>query len=104
MDINDFYSNIGSKVNKMSSDNKKVLIIDFFESIKRFKRIFNTEGFSFDASFYNEYTILIGYSYLKKFRQYDEKSKTFLRQLSNSFNKEIEGFLELSNEWKDECL
>ena len=104
-DIDDFYSMIEKKVNKMNKDDKKELITDFFESIKRFKGIFNTEGFSFDAWFYNEYTLLVGYSFLKEFEkeygQYDEKSKKFLRELSDSFNKAIEGFLELSNEWKN---
>jgi hypothetical protein len=104
-DIDDFYSMIEKKVNKMNKDDKKELITDFFESIKRFKGIFNTEGFSFDAWFYNEYTLLVGYSFLKEFEkeygQYDEKTKKFLRELSDSFNKAIEGFLELSNEWKN---
>lgn len=104
-DIEECYSIIENKIKKMSRDDKKGLIIDFFESIKRYKGIFNTEGFSFDVWFYNEYTLLVCYLYLKgcekEYGQYDEKSKKFLTQLSDSFNKAIEGFLELSNEWKN---
>ena len=103
-DIDDCFLRIGNKFKKMSKEDKKGLIIDFFESIKRFRGIFNTEGFSFEAWFYNEYTLLIGYLYLKEcereYGQYDEKAKKFLIELSYSFNKAIEGFLELSNEWK----
>ena len=104
-DINVLFTNIENKVNKMDKDEKKALINDFFESIKRFKGIFKTEGFSFDSWFYNDYTLLIGYTYLKEFEkeygQYDEKSRKFLRQLSDAFNRAIEGFNELSNEWKN---
>lgn len=78
-DINGLFTNIENKVNKMDKDEKKALINDFFESIKRFKGIFKTEGFSFDSWFYNEYILLIGYMYLKEFEkeygQYEEKSK-----------------------------
>ena len=89
----------------MNEDEKKQMVSDFFESIKRYKGNFNTEGFPFDSWFYNEYTLLVGYTYLKEFEkeygQYDEKSKKFLRQLSDSFNNAIEGFGALGQEWKD---
>lgn len=104
-DIDSFYIQIENQVNKMKKDDRKRMINDFFDSIKRFKGSFNTEGFSFDAWFYNEYTLLVGYTYLKTFEkeygQYDEKSKKFLRQLSDAFNKAIDGFKELGNEWKN---
>lgn len=104
-DINNFFIEIGNQIDKMKKEDKKNLINDFFDSIKRFKGSFNTEGFSFDAWFYNEYTLLVGYTYLKRFEkeygQYDEKSIKFLRQLSDAFNNAIEGFKELNSEWKN---
>ena len=54
-------------------------------------------------SFFNEYTLLCGYSYLKDFEreygQYDEKSKKFLRQFVKSLNEAIDGFDKISKDW-----
>ena len=103
--IDNLFEEIEIKIKKMSSNDKKKLIKDFFESIKSYKGSFNTEGFSFDPWFYNEYTLLVGYTYLKNFEkeygQYDEKSKKFLRQISDAFNEAIEAFQNLYKEWKD---
>ena len=105
VDLDDLFEMIERKIKKMSKEDKTKFIKDFFESIKRYKRSFNTEGFSFDSWFYNEYTLLVGYTYLKEFEkeygQYDEKSKKFLCNLSVAFNNAIEGFEKLSNEWKN---
>ena len=100
-DINDFYYQIEQEIK--SNKNKSAFIKEFFSSIERFKGVFTTRGFNFDAYFYNEYTLLVGYTLLKKFEkdygQYDEKSKSFLRELCSSLNKAIDGFLELSKDW-----
>ena len=100
-DINDFYYQIEQEIK--SNKNKSAFIKEFFSSIERFKGVFATRGFNFDAYFYDEYTLLVGYTLLKKFEkdygQYDEKSKSFLRELCSSLNKAIDGFLELSKDW-----
>lgn len=101
-DINDFYYDIEKEIKK--NDNKKALVKEFFSSIERFKGTFETDGFNFDAYFYNEYTLLVGFTLLKKFEkdygQYDEKSKNFLRELCSALNNAIDGFLQLSEEWE----
>ena len=99
--IDSLFSNIEDKVKKIKD--QKEFIQEFFNSIKRFKGVFETEGFNFDAYFYNEYTLLCGYSYLKDFEreygQYDEKSKKFLRQFVKSLNEAIDGFDKISKDW-----
>ena len=99
--INSLFTNIKDKVAKIKD--KKEFIQEFFNSIKRFKGVFKTEGFNFDAYFYNEYTLLVGYTYLKDFEreygQYDEKSKKFLRQFAKSLNEAIDGFDKISKDW-----
>ena len=95
------------KIEKQIKDikDKKVIINEFFHSIKRLKGYYNTEGFNFDAYWYNETTLLFGYLYLKEFSvelgEYDEKTRKYLKELSNSLNKAIDGFQELSKEWED---
>ena len=99
--IDSLFSNIEDKVKKIKD--QKEFIREFFDSIKRFRGVFETEGFNFDAYFYNEYTLLCGYSYLKDFEreygQYDEKSKKFLRQFVKSLNEAIDGFDKISKDW-----
>ena len=99
--INSLFTNIEDKVAKIKD--KKDFIQEFFNSIKRFKGVFKTEGFNFDAYFYNEYTLLVGYTYLKDFEreygEYDEKSKQFLRQFAKSLNEAIDGFDKISKDW-----
>ena len=103
--IDELYQKIENELEYKNNNNKKELVQEFFNSIRRFKGVFNTEGFNCDAYWYNEYTILVGFSYLKKFEkeygQYDEKSKNFLREFSSSINNAIDGFLELSKEWEN---
>ena len=102
-DINFLFSRIKNKVDNISD--KKETIKQFFEGIKKFKGIFLTFGFNFDAYFYNEYTLLIGSEYFKEFQndygEYDEKSKNFLRDLCETFNEAIDDFQKLSDEWKE---
>lgn len=100
--INNLYSNIEQELE--SNHNKNKLVKEFFKSIERFKGVFQTDGFNFDAYWYNEYTLLVGFTLLKRFEneigQYDDKSKNFLRELCTSLNRAIEGFLDLSKEWE----
>ena len=102
-DIESLFSNIKYKVDNIS--NKKESINQFFDGIRKFKGIFATQGFNFNAYFYNEYTLLIGYEFLKQFEkdygEYDEKSKKFLTDLCNTFNEAIDDFEKLSKEWKE---
>ena len=94
-------SNIKAEVEKLKD--KKKVIKEFFESMSKFKGYFATQGFNFDAYFYNETTLLIGLQYFKRFKndygEYDEKSQNYLKELCNSLNAAIENFNELSIEW-----
>ena len=101
-DINKFYNDIQQELK--ANKKQKVTIKEFFSSIEKYKGTLKTNGFDFNAYFYNEYTLLVGYTLLKKFEkkylEFDEKSKNFLRELCTSFNKAIDGFLSLSKEWE----
>ena len=91
-------------VNKM--EDQKTEVEQFFNDIKRYKGVFETQGFNFDAFFYDTFTLLIGYEYLKEIGNknhsvfYDEQSKKFLRDLCNNLNNAIDGFAELSKMWE----
>ena len=101
-DIDNLYSRLEYKVKNL---NEKETISKFFKSIERFKGTFKTEGFLFDAWYYNDYTISIGYNYLiefeKEYTHYDDNSKNFIKEFSLSINKAIDSFEEISKEWKD---
>ena len=102
-DIELLLTTLKNKVDKLS--NKDEIARQFFDGIKKFKGLFATYGFNFDAYFYNEYTLLIGSEYFKQFKndygEYDKKSKDFLRDLCNTFNDAINDFKKLSEEWKE---
>ena len=93
------------KIDELKAEDKEKIIKDFFESIKRFKEPFKIAGFDFNAYWYNEYTLLIGAIFLKEFEidygEYDEKCKNYIKQLSESLNKAIDGFQDLSKEWEE---
>jgi hypothetical protein len=101
-DIEELYSRLEKKVKNL---NEKETISKFFKSIERFRGFFKTEGFLFDAWYYNDFTISIGYNYLiefdKEYGQYDDKSKNFIKEFSLSLNKAIDSFEEISKEWKE---
>ena len=101
-DIEQIYHRLKEKVKDL---NEKETINNFFKSIERFKGYFNTEGFIFNPYFYNEYTISLGYNYLiefeKEYGQYDDKTKNFIIDFSNTLNKAINSFEEISKEWKE---
>ena len=100
VDIDGLYHELEQEYKKID---KKKYVNNFFNSIERFKGSFNTDGFSFNSWFYNEYTLIIGALYLKRFDkeygEYDDKSKNFLRELCTALNEGIDGFNELSKEW-----
>ena len=104
-DIDNLYSNIESEIKKLTDDDKKKIKSQFFDSIKNYKRSFNTEGFPFDAWFYNEYTFLVGNMYLKTFTKeygkYDKQAKKFLKKLSTALNSAIDSLGDLAEEWKE---
>ena len=90
------------ELNKLK--NKKEEVANFFSGIEKFKNSFKTDGFNFNAYFYNEKTLLIGYLYLKQFKselgEYDDIFKNFILELCMAFNESIEGFKKLENDWK----
>ena len=100
VDIDGLYHELEQEYKEID---KKKYVNNIFNSIERFKGSFNTDGFSFNSWFYNEYTLLIGALYLKRFDkdygEYDDKSKNFLRELCTALNEGIDGFNELSKEW-----
>ena len=105
-DIDKLYSDLDSEYNKVNDKTK--MRNDFFDSIKNFKGTFSTEGFNFDAYFYNQYTLLIAFIYLKRLQKAEkeigllnEKTKKFIKEFSNTINKSIDVFDDLSNEWKE---
>ena len=101
-DIEQIYHRLEEKVKDL---NEKETINNFFKSIERFKGYFKTDGFIFDPYFYNKYTISLGYNYLiefeKEYGQYDDKTKNFIKDFSNTLNKAINSFEEISKEWKE---
>ena len=100
-DINSLYLETYQKVEKIEDPEKESY--EFFNSIKRFKDIFDTEGFTFDAWFYNQFTLLMGHIFIKRYEKdfghYDEKSKDFIRDLAMNINKGIDGFKAIGEEW-----
>ena len=105
-DLDQLYYDLESEYKKVND--KLKLRNDFFNSIKRFEGTFKTEGFNFDAYFYNEYTLLLSFLYLKRLEKAekdiglcDEKTKQFIKQFSNTINKCIAIFNDLSEEWKN---
>ena len=99
------FSDFSSQINDMKKPERKKIIKEFFESIKQFEGPFKTEGFDFDAYWYNEDTLLYGALLLKELEidcgHYDDKFKNFIKQLSTSLNSAIDGFIKLSEEWRD---
>ena len=83
----------------------KEIVNEFFNSIKKYKGTFETDGFDFKAFCYNTETLLIGYLYLKNleekldFNNYDDKFKDLLKKIGLSLNKAIDGFKEMSLDW-----
>ena len=98
-DIDSLLKSLKEELNKL---NKKEEVAQFFAGISKFKNSFKIDGFNFNAYFYNEKTLLIGYLYLKQFKselgEYDDIFKDFILDLSNAFNESINGFKNLENE------
>ena len=105
-DIDKLYSDLDSEYNKVNDKTK--MQNEFFNSIRKFEGTFNTEGFNFDLNLYNEHTLLISFIYLKRLQKIEkeigllnEKTKQFIKEFSNTINKSIDIFDDLSNEWKE---
>ena len=102
-DIDTLRQNLKNLVD--SENNKKEIIEDVLESVKIYKEIFEADGYYLNASDYNENTFMIGYLFLKpflnKYNQNDTTLKNSVKEISLIFNKAIDGFKELSQEWKN---
>ena len=105
-DIDKLFSDLESEYKKVNDTTK--MINDFFDSIKKFEGTFKTEGFNFDSYYYNEHTLLISFIYLKRLQKAEkeigllnEKTKKFIKEFSNTINKSIVVFDNLSKEWKE---
>ena len=85
-------------------NNKEDVINEFFDSMRKFKAIYDTAGFDFDTTSYDEHTLLLGYLQFNEFESiygyYDDKTKKFIIELSKSYNDAINGFEKISTEWK----
>ena len=103
--IDSLFSEIYNKVENLTGEEKEKEKTEFFESIKRFKDMLEDEGFDFNVWFYNEFTLLMGYifikDYEKEFGLYDDNSKHFIRELALNINKGIDGFKALGEEWEE---
>lgn len=86
-------------------ENKKKIIDEYIKPLKIYKSIFEKDGYYLDSSYYNENTFMIGYLFLKpflnKFNQNDEILKESLKEICEAFNKVIDAFKELSEEWEN---
>ena len=100
--MEDKLSEIDQKIGEIN--NKEDFIIEFFDSMRRFKGIYDTEGFDFDNTSYDKHTLLLGYLQFKEFESiygyYDDKTKKFILELSKSYNNAINDFEKISAEWK----
>ena len=102
-EIDELREKLQSQVDKIGD--KNVIINEYFQSIIQFKNIFEKDDYYLDSSNYDETTLLVGYLFLKSFlTKYNQNYislKNSLKEYSSSFNKAIDGFYELSKEWKN---
>ena len=86
-------------------ENRDIIINEYLKSILEYKNILEKDGYNFVSSNYNETTFLIGYLFLKQFLiKYNQNYtilKNELKEYCSFFNKAIDGFNELSKEWKN---
>lgn len=103
IDVDEIYKKLENQFNNNSKRDKEVE--EFFNSIRKFEGIFETDGFIFNPWFYNTKTLLIGYYFLQQFQtdygEYDIKAKIFLKDLCDTFNTAIKAFKGLAEEWKN---
>ncbi len=96
--VDEVYQQIESK---LQNQNLKELQKNFFESIKDYKDFFE---FPFDTSWYNEYTLAMGYTYMKEFEKdslIEEKNlSNLILNYAKALNKGIEDLRILSEEWE----
>ena len=83
-----------------------IYLNEYLKSILEYKNILEKDGYNFVSSNYNETTFLIGYLFLKQFLiKYNQNYtilKNELKEYCSFFNKAIDGFNELSKEWKND--
>ena len=102
-DVDSLRMNIKNMVETIENKNK--IIDEYLKPMKIYKGIFEKDGYYLDSSYYNENTFMIGYLFLKpflnKFNQNDEILKKSLKEICITFNKAIDAFKELSEEWEN---
>ena len=102
-DVDSLRMNIKNMVDTIENKNK--IIDEYLKPMKIYKGIFEKDGYYLDSSYYNENTFMIGYLFLKpflnKFNQSDEILKKSLNEICTAFNKAIDAFKELSEEWEN---
>ena len=102
-DIDELREKLKSEVDELKDKNK--IIKEYLKSISEFENIFQNDGYYLFSSNYNENAFLIGYLFLKpflnKYNQNFDSLKISLKENFISFNEAINGFKELSNEWRN---
>ena len=100
--VEEKYSELEKKLEKI--DLKKE-VNNFFESMKDYKSILEANGFDFNASFYNEYTVAMGLSLMKEYEEntilFDRNSTKLLKDFARGINNGIQGLKRLSEEWEE---
>ena len=98
--VDEVYQQIESK---LQNQNLTEIQSNFFESIKDYKDFLDSSGFPFDAYWYNEYTLAMGYTYMKEFEKdliIEKNLSNFILNYAKALNKGIEDLRNLSEEWE----
>ena len=99
--VDEVYQQIESK---LQNQNLKELQKNFFQSIKDYKDFLDSSEFPFDAYWYNEYTLAMGYTYLKEFEKdsflLEKNLSNLILNYAKALNKGIEDLRILSEEWE----
>ena len=99
--VDEVYQQIESK---LQNQNLKELQKNFFQSIKDYKDFLDSSEFPFDAYWYNEYTLAMGYTYMKEFEKdsflLEKNLSNLILNYAKALNKGIEDLRILSEEWE----
>ena len=99
--VDEVYQQIESK---LQNQNLKELQKNFFQSIKDYKDFLDSSGFPFDAYWYNEDTLAMGYTYMKEFEKdsflLEKNLSNLILNYAKALNKGIEDLRNLSEEWE----
>jgi len=100
--VEEKFSELEKKLEKMDL---KEEVNNFFQSMKDYKSILEANGFDFNASFYNEYTVAMGLSLMKEYEEntilFDRNSAKLLKDFARGINNGIQGLKRLSEEWEE---